>query len=309
MNQLDDMAGERVETEQRVSVVVGDRLCIKCGFNLAGQTVLREPHYQMFIVRCPECSTVASLQEYPLLGRWQQRWARMLMGLWVIVLVTVAIFGSVIVVTQTEVMGSPLQEQIAPLFKQESQEWIKTNKPDEMTQQQQLGFYWGALDEDWIAAEEWRSGFKNAGGWNALLGPFSLVWGLLFGLFTVGLGIFWAVTLPHWSRRGLALFLIGQAAFGSLWVLLGRAIEANAINGALTGVPGADVEAWGLAFYLIAVPSLLVSLPVFLVAILLGACTGRPMARFTVRLLLPPRLRGPLAGLWLCDGLEPPATR
>lgn len=308
MSQQDDMAGDRVETEQRVSVVVGDRLCIKCGFNLSGQTVFREPHYQMFIVRCPECSTVASLQEYPLLGRWQQRWARMLMGLWVIVLVVIAILGSMVLFGQVEIMGSPLQERIAPMLSEQSQQWVKTNIPDKITQQQQFSYWWD-VDYDWVVTGEWRDGFEKAGGWNALLGPYSLAWGLFIGLFTVGLGIFWAVTLPHWSRRGLALFLIGQAALGSLWVFLGRAIEANAINGVLTGVPGAEVEAWGLAFYLIAVPSLLVSLPVFLVAILLGACTGRPMARFTVRLLLPPRLRGPLAGLWLCDGLEPPATR
>ena len=30
-------------TEQRVSTLVGDRLCIGCGYNLAGQAVLREP--------------------------------------------------------------------------------------------------------------------------------------------------------------------------------------------------------------------------------------------------------------------------
>ena len=68
--------------EQRISTLVGDRLCIKCGYNLTGQHVLREPHYEMLIVRCPECATVASMQEYPLLGRWAGRWAALAAGLW-----------------------------------------------------------------------------------------------------------------------------------------------------------------------------------------------------------------------------------
>ena len=66
-------------TERRtVSILVGDRLCTKCGYNLTGQPVLREPHYEMLIVRCPECGAVAALQEYPVLGRWAGRWAALL---------------------------------------------------------------------------------------------------------------------------------------------------------------------------------------------------------------------------------------
>lgn len=72
--------------EQRVSTLVGDRLCIRCCYNLVGQPILREQHYNMLIVRCPECGTVASLQEHPLLGRWAMRWAAVLAGLWILVL-------------------------------------------------------------------------------------------------------------------------------------------------------------------------------------------------------------------------------
>ena len=61
--------------EERVSALDGDRLCTNCHYNLIGQPVLREPYYQMFIVRCPECATVAALQEFPPLGRWSHRWA------------------------------------------------------------------------------------------------------------------------------------------------------------------------------------------------------------------------------------------
>ena len=64
--------------EVRISVVTGDRLCARCAYNLTGQLVTREPHYGLLIVRCPECATVASIQEYPLLGRWANRWGAVL---------------------------------------------------------------------------------------------------------------------------------------------------------------------------------------------------------------------------------------
>lgn len=42
---------------------------------------------------------------------------------------------------------------------------------------------------------------------------------------------------------------------------------------------------------------------------LIGVGLGRQLARLTVRILLPPRLRPPLAFLWLADGLPPPSSR
>ena len=50
--------------ETRVDVLSGDRCCARCGFNLYGQTIIREPHYGLLMVRCPECGTAAAMQEY-----------------------------------------------------------------------------------------------------------------------------------------------------------------------------------------------------------------------------------------------------
>ena len=44
-------------------LVTGDRFCTGCNYNLIGQRVVREEHYSLFIVRCPECATVASVQD------------------------------------------------------------------------------------------------------------------------------------------------------------------------------------------------------------------------------------------------------
>lgn len=46
-----------------------------------------------------------------------------------------------------------------------------------------------------------------------------------------------------------------------------------------------------------------------LIAALLAVWAGRPLARLTVRILLPPRIRSTLAFLWLADGLEPPRKK
>src|SRR4051812_32614115 len=80
---LDDAA----PAGRRGSTVVGDRLCIRCGVNLVGQPIVREPVYGMFLIRCPECSTAASLQEYPLLGRWAGRLAALIAALWLLFVV------------------------------------------------------------------------------------------------------------------------------------------------------------------------------------------------------------------------------
>ena len=79
------------ETEKTVashcSFVTGDRLCIRCGYNLIGQSILREPHYNLLIARCPECGAVAGVQEYPLLGPWAHRWGMIIAALWFILII------------------------------------------------------------------------------------------------------------------------------------------------------------------------------------------------------------------------------
>ena len=73
--------------KRRVALVTGDRLCTSCGHNLVGHTVEREERYDLLIVRCTECGTVAAVQEYPGLGPWANR-IRMAMALaWIVIVV------------------------------------------------------------------------------------------------------------------------------------------------------------------------------------------------------------------------------
>lgn len=71
---------------ERIAVVSGDRACGSCGFNLHGQNVVREEHYDMLMVRCPECGQVASLHEYPVLGPWAKRVGFVLAAVWLLVM-------------------------------------------------------------------------------------------------------------------------------------------------------------------------------------------------------------------------------
>ena len=64
-----------------------DRPCAGCGFNLFGQPIVREGHYGLVSARCPECGRLAALQEYPALGKWADRWAKLLAATWIVALV------------------------------------------------------------------------------------------------------------------------------------------------------------------------------------------------------------------------------
>ena len=48
-----DVASGASAEGERISMVTGMRLCIRCGFNLTGQLVLREPKYGLLIARKP----------------------------------------------------------------------------------------------------------------------------------------------------------------------------------------------------------------------------------------------------------------
>ena len=107
-------------TDARLGVVLGDRLCVRCGFNLHGQTITREPHYQMLSVRCPECSTLASLQEYPVLGRWGQRFGIVFALLWLAVALGATFFTGLTLYGASEVAAGvttlPAAERIGLAF-------------------------------------------------------------------------------------------------------------------------------------------------------------------------------------------------
>ena len=93
-----------------------DRACIGCGFNLFGQPVQREEHYNLAITRCPECGEVAAIQSYPVMSHWVNRFRAILGASWIVTLFIALAINSLILMGLIfggiELAGDQLGEQI-----------------------------------------------------------------------------------------------------------------------------------------------------------------------------------------------------
>ncbi len=289
---------EPVETsppEPRIGEVVGDRLCATCGFNLAGQVITRERHYNMLIARCPECGSAAALQEYPQLGRWANRLGYLLAAAYLVVVLGLIcgsgglMFG--LAMGTTEIAS---QKFVSHLVQ------IQQMRAQASTGPQPANWTWQAnyvQDRDWwAAADKWQI-FQEAGGfadgveWSAGL---LLITVVLSGM---ALGMVFAVAMPHlksWRR----LLVPGAVVLLGLTLLLVVSIVTRTQQNWF-------YPQWAgpVVFRPVVVPP---TLCVGGVAILAGMCVGRPVARWLLPILLPPRLRGPMAFLWLVDGRPMP---
>ncbi|MCW5767408.1 MAG: hypothetical protein KIT19_01890 [Phycisphaeraceae bacterium] len=374
---MSDMANERdaragvtgggAGVDERVSVLVGDRLCVSCGFNLAGQSVVREPHYRMLIVRCPECATAASLQEYPVLGKWANRWGGVLAAGMILLTLLLAlgtagtIFGMSYAVSR--VASKPLTDLIA----KEHSAWAKVSRETQnssqmerataalavaraevdaaiaaaaaepssaelkaradaaalslsqaeqrittlqvtIDQQVQWQTYYDTswVSVDWLAQQDTGDliGRARAEGSKHLSAAFSL-W-LLLACIVFALGVLWGVVMLHARARRMALVCVVILAIAAVFAAIQRAGGGvgTTIMGTTQMELTSDVATRMLGVLPLALSAGLAALPLFL-----GMISGRPLARLYVRLVLPPRLRGPLATLWIADGLSPPSIR
>lgn len=277
----------------RVSVLVGDRLCTGCGYNLTGQPIVREPHYQLLVVRCPECGVVASVQDYPTLGRWAGRWAAVLAALWFIGLTGIAIGTSAAIfglsLGASESAAREYRDTLDDLY----MEWLQELHPGVDVSSrwnfETFDQWWQTIQPSQILAD--AGGFFRAADWFAMV-----LWILLF-LFAMAIGTFWSTALLHLRRRG-------RLIFGLLMIAVPAAL---ATAGNWSEIAGTDID-WAAegAWHQVGLPFMGLSLVVALLGLWAGLLIGRRIIRSLIRLLLPPRLRGPLALLWTADGLAPP---
>lgn len=281
--------------EERVSVMYGDRLCTTCHYNLIGQPVLREGHYNLLVVRCPECATMASLQEYPQLGRWENRWAIFLSGVWIILLLAFAAGG----LGMTFGMSGGFTGETVYHFQDELRShwetWHKAAYPDVS-----ITSRWRNPDDfdEWMKLHPPSTMLAELGGAKKMLArPELLLY--TFPIFAAGvMGIFWSVALLHRRRltmlgASIGLLLIAGGLFGTAW----WQIAQQSIN-------SFDEIAWIQLGMPLMATVLLICWGLFTFMLMFG----RSIARRLVRVLLPPGLRRPLSVLWLADGLTPPLT-
>jgi hypothetical protein len=285
--------------EVRISTVVGDRLCVGCGFNLYGQPILREPRYQMHIVRCPECARIAALQEYPTLGKWAARWAALLAGVWFLV-AAAWLFGSAgaifgFSVSAVEDAADPLAQVIGEAHRA----WQASQGP---VQSQNFwgAWNWQPLDKDWWSAQDIRALYKDSGGLAGAFGAGVLAFWLGSWLALVPLGAFGSVLFLHVRRLRMALMAIPSIAIASCFALLWWIGAAGDVSRNLSGVT--------IARHYLGPTLMPLSIAFIAMPLAAGLVFGRPILRALARLLLPPRRRFALASLWTCDGLTPPTA-
>jgi hypothetical protein len=293
--------------EARVSELVGDRLCIRCGFNLVGQPIVREPVYGLLMVRCPECSTPVALQEYPVLGRWASRWATLLAALWVLVLVLMLVATTAIIGGLSGGAAEAGGQGFATYIAERHNEWLAAQ--DDKTKQAMAPWVVSGTNVrpgpyTWIDTAWWQTQdpialLRAAGGLRKAVRPeifevhaFLLIVGAIAG-------VFWSVALLSVRRPRVMLLMLMPVALaaGVGWLIL-RDSPATMFGGVMLASQAATAALGVPLFFL----SLLVALP----ALWVGVLVGRPLTRGLVRALLPPRMQGSLAFLWTVEGLPPP---
>lgn len=302
-------------TEVRLTTLRGDRLCINCGFNLQGQVVVREPVYGMVMVRCPECSTPASLQEYPLLGKWPGRIAALLAAAWLLMLIGGLLASAGISFGMTEGVVQTGSQKLATSISQKFADWYAT--ADEKAK---VGFksQWGGgagpipvgaytyIDNAWWDGLDKRTLITSVGGVTKAIDPHASE--PLIGAFVAGLsmGFVWSVLLLGLRRSrllGLGLLVVAIAfGFELIW---GSLFQDRMGSRWSSGILWAnDAAGRLLSPYLVAA-----GLSTVLAGMFVGLWTGRPLVRWLARLLLPPRLVSALSILWIAEGKPLPKPR
>lgn len=308
-----------------VSVLTGDRACISCGFNLVGQQVTREPVYGMLLVRCPECNTAASLQEYPLLGKWASRWGAVLAAGWLLGMLVwgaigVLLFFQIANTTVVEASSTLARELVSrqSVVSKAQLEELKTTDPELKSRNAGLVNYlatqaveaYGSLDVSWYKQQDLDQVFSSLGGWRRGANWGATAGWVYSGFVGIGMGMVWSVALSH--VRGWRLVLV-PLTLGAFALAMTQVPDARSIFyfdpwGVFSMSGGPYVSAYAAARPTIEPVVLPASILVCAMFLCVGVWTGRPIARLAVRGLLAPRLRGTLAFLWLCDGKKPPAV-
>jgi hypothetical protein len=292
--------GERM-TESAQTNVVGtigaDRVCIRCGFNLFGQNVINEPHYGLSICTCPECGQVASLQTYPLMSKWINRWRALIGTAWVVLLVFVFLLQLSLVGTYANSMSQEASMNLAIEIGKAYDEFEGTQGN---TTQASSWAYMGEQRYSWLNMPTDFANLTAPGIIEEQGGVLALLdWGFMFYIIPVGIaaivfGVFWSNALLGASRKRATLVPV---LMGVIIVLLGYIPEFyQPVQG--------SAQVFAMEYYesFITPFGMLVQLPF----ILFGIFIGRSFARLIIALTLPPRLRAPFSIFWTRDGLELP---
>lgn len=306
------------------SFVTGDRLCTRCGYSLVGQSVFREPHYDLLIVRCPECGTVAGVQEYPLLGAWAHRWGLVAAALWFLFILAAwagasgAIFAFAYGPAEQAAWDygeylEQLHSEYEDLLKQQ-QAQVPPQTPGQSASSStqtsgptvirlpggiQTIIPGGSTGDfqKWWQQQDRKAILASAGGWAGVIDWTALLFWVPGSVIGFLIGGFWALVLVPVRRRWLLVWGLFILALAWLYAI-------------------APLQDWSrptswpyrAAQSQVSPGMLLLNLTFYTIPLACGLLLGRSVARLGVRSLLAPRLRHSLAILWTTDGKQPPVS-
>jgi len=273
----------------RLGRLAHDRPCLACGYDLVGQDIVRDPHYGLPMVTCPECGQAAALTEYPSLGVWGRRWGRLLAALWFLVVGMLALWATLVFLPilfgACELAAFSLEQWIMARPGLDGDlSWVRANP--------EVAEWWSQRSRREVLAE-W------GGWWRREPMSFGLMHLGVIALWGVPLGFLFGNILLH-VRRVILIALSPGLLVAPVIAVAIAAGEAALPSGATS------LSAWQVADHVVSLHVPQTLLPTAWLGLVIGVLVSRPMLRGLVRLLLPPRGRLPLAFLWTQVGLEPP---
>lgn len=286
-----------------VSTIMGDRLCVRCAYNLRGQPVIKEEHYGLYIARCPECGTPAAVQEYPMLGRWPGR-----IRVFAALAYALTVLGSLLMVLLLlSAMSEGLKETAAePLAIEIAAQWAEHINIEEAagrapfagratapSQRAADGTFvanrWYAIDSSWWRSQNQFSSFFT-GLTHTIRSSVPVMALMTIPMFLMGSVL---AVLILGARRPVLLVVGFLPAIMMLAIFLISTTIDQRLVGWVSPNEIANESMW--------LPSVACVFVLWLVAGTVGLMLGRPIARLGVRALLPPTMRGSLAELWFTD--------
>lgn len=258
----------------QIGVVELDRYCTGCGYNLRQQIVRREPVTRLLLCRCPECGAFEPANQATTAA---QRWfAQLILLFWVawiacwIGLVAGAIGIAVELSNETTQLTTESYKLDEPVF-------LDPRPGEKHSRTINYEYRMQAMD-------------LELGSRLAIIAA---------GTFLVGAGLIGlsTVMIPHWKRRSYIRLAVAWPVVALVIMFITIASDNYTLEAATQ-----SLKLW---LFLSAI--ILAHLAVF--GGLAAVWLGRPTARWLVRMMIPPRRRGPFAFLWLADGKDPPSTQ
>lgn len=303
-------SSEMADCTQLLGLIETDTFCAKCGFNLHTQNVWRDERLGIPICRCPECGAIeAAGRNTATASAWLRRLALLGLMFWIaLVLAFVAgtgflMFGAQMLAPEgvlveqieTRATGKPVQPTTngnPPLFiTMDPDDSNPTFSASEVVLRPHF-VSWITGDETTPPDYRYRYSYETAPTEFAVATVMLAIPHLLDAILIGCLVWFWR---PWWRW---------------VWVLFPAAVSLFSLGyyqtyvSNMTWMQGVARE--GLGIYTGVVGGVVLLQTLLMIA---GLLLGRPIGRFLVSVIVPPRARQLFSFLWLCDGKTLPPAR